>query len=100
MDGKEHVESLTIQGRESRVHPRFAVDEDSALLLVDHGMPVKARIVDVSLTGCRVRAYDRFSCKAGRAIEIAFKANGIDFRINGAVQWSDEHNYFGIRLPR
>jgi PilZ domain len=98
MGDKEHIECLTIQGREGRTHPRYPVDEDSVLLLVDHGMPVKARIVDLSLTGCRVRAYERFSSKAGRAIEITFKANGIDFRINGVVQWSDEHNYFGIRF--
>src|SRR5208282_3091860 len=98
MDGKERAECLTIQGREGRTHPRYPVDEDSVLLLVDHGMPAKARIVDLSLTGCRVRAYERFSSRAGRAIEITFKANGIDFRINGVVQWSDEHNYFGIRF--
>jgi hypothetical protein len=98
MDGKEHVECLTVAGRESRAHPRYPVDEDSELLLVAHGMPVKARIVDLSLTGCRVRAYERFSSKAGRSIEIAFKTHGIDFRFNGVVQWSDEHNYFGIRF--
>ncbi|MGD1063954.1 MAG: PilZ domain-containing protein [Terracidiphilus sp.] len=98
MGGKEHGECLAVQGREGRAHPRFSVDEDSVLVLVAHGMPVKARIVDLSLTGCRVRAYDRFSSKAGRSIEITFKTNGIDFRINGVVQWSDEHNYLGIRF--
>jgi PilZ domain len=98
MDGKVHVECVTVQGREGRAHPRYAVDEDSVLLLVAHGMPVRARIVDLSLTGCRVRAYDRFSSKAGRPIEITFKANGIDFRFSGVVQWSDEHNYLGIRF--
>jgi hypothetical protein len=98
MDGTEHGECFAAQGQELRAHQRFSVDEDSVLLLVEHGMPVKARIVDLSLTGCRVRAYDRFSIKAGRAIEITFKANGIDFRFNGIVQWSDEHNYLGIRF--
>lgn len=98
MDGKEHVKCLTIRGRESRVHARFPVDEDSVLLLVAHGMPVKARVVDLSLSGCRVHAYDRFSSKAGRAIEITFKTNGIDFRFNGVVQWSDENNDLGIRF--
>jgi hypothetical protein len=98
MDGKEHVECLTSQGRESRAHARFPVDEDSVLLLVAHGMPVKARIVDLSLSGCRVHAYDRFSSKAGRAIEITFKANGMAFRFSGVVQWSDEHSYLGIRF--
>jgi c-di-GMP-binding flagellar brake protein YcgR len=98
MDGKEHAECLTIQGQESRAHPRFPVDEDSVLLLVANGIPVKARIVDLSFSGCRVHACDRFSSKAGRAIEITFKANGIDFRFSGVVQWSDEHNDLGIRF--
>jgi hypothetical protein len=98
MDGKDHGECFTVQGRENRTHPRFSVDEDSVLLLVAHGMPIKARIVDLSLTGCRVRAYDQFSSKAERPIEITFKANGIDFRFNGVVQWSDERNYLGIRF--
>ena len=98
MDGSEHEERLTVQGRERRAHPRFSVDEDSVLLLAAHHAPVKARIVDLSLTGCRVRAYGRLSSKTGPAIEIAFRANGIDFRFHGVVQWSDEHNYFGIRF--
>ena len=98
MDGNEREECFTVQGPEGRAHPRFFVDEDSVLVLVAHGMPIKARIVDLSLTGCRVRVYDQFSSKAGRSIEIAFKANGIDFRLNGVVRWSDEHNYLGIRF--
>jgi c-di-GMP-binding flagellar brake protein YcgR len=98
MDGKEHEECLTIQRRENRAYPRYPVDEDSVLLLVAHGMPVKARIVDLSFSGCRIHAYDRFSSIAGRAIEIAFKANGIDFRLSGMVQWSDGHNQLGIRF--
>ena len=98
MDGKEHGKCFTVQEQEVRAHPRFSVDEDSVLLLVEHGMPVKARIVDLSLTGCRVRAHDRLSSKTGRAIEITFKANGIDFRFHGVVQWSDENNYLGIRF--
>lgn len=98
MDDKEHVERLTIPGRDSRAHARYPVDEDSVLLLVAHGMPVKARVVDLSLSGCRVHAYDRFSSKAGRSIEITFKANGVAFRFSGVVQWSDEHNDLGIRF--
>jgi hypothetical protein len=98
MGGTEHGERVAAHGQEFRAHPRFPVDEDSVLLLVNHGMPVKARIVDLSLSGCRVHAYDRFSRKVGLSIEITFKANGIDFRFNGVVQWSDGHNYLGIRF--
>jgi c-di-GMP-binding flagellar brake protein YcgR len=98
MDGKEHGECFTVQGREGRAHPRFSVDEDSVLLLVAHGMPVKARIVDLSLTGCRVRTMDKIKVSVRRPVEIAFKVNGIAFRFSGVVQWSDGYTQLGIRF--
>jgi len=98
MDGQEETESSGAGQQENRAHPRYSVDEDSVLVLVAHGMPVKARIVDLSLEGCRVRTIDRFTAKSGRAIEITFKANGIDFRCNGVVQWTDGNHFLGIHF--
>ncbi len=98
MDTKEHGECFTVQGREGRAHPRFSVDEDSVLLLVAHGMPVKARIVDLSLTGCRVRTLDQIKVSVQRLVEIAFKANGVAFRFSGVVQWSDGRHLLGIHF--
>ena len=98
MDSKEHGECFTVQGRENRTHQRFSVDEDSVLLLVAHGMPIKARIVDLSLEGCRVRTGDRINVGARRPIEITFKVNGVAFRFSGVVQWSDGHTQLGIRF--
>ncbi len=98
MDGKERGECFTVQGREGRAHPRFSVDEDSVLLLVAHGMPVKARIVDLSLEGCRVRTMDQVKVSVRLPVEIAFKANGVAFRFSGVVQWSDGRHLLGIHF--
>ena len=98
MDGKEHRKCFTVQGRENRAHPRFSVDEDSVLLLVAHGMPIKARIVDLSLEGCRVRTADRINVGVRRPVEITFKVNGVAFRFSGVVQWSDGHTQLGIHF--
>ena len=98
MDGNEHGECFTVQGRENRAHARFSVDEDSVLLLVAHGMPIKARIVDLSLEGCRVRTRDRIKVGVRRPIEITFKVNGVAFRFSGVVQWNDGHSQLGIHF--
>ena len=98
MDGKVRGESFTVRGRESRAHPRFSVDEDSVLLLVAHGMPIKARIADLSLEGCRVRSKDRINVGVRRPVEITFKVNGVAFRFSGVVRWSDGHHMLGIHF--
>ena len=98
MDSKECGESFTVQGRENRTHTRFSVDEDSVLLLVSHGMPIKARIVDLSLEGCRIRAGERIHVGVQRPVEIAFKVNGVAFRFSGVVQWNDGHTQLGIHF--
>jgi hypothetical protein len=98
MDGTEDRECSTTQGQEKRANPRFSLDEDSVLLVVAHGMPIKARIADLSLDGCRVRSKDRMNACVGRLVEISFKANGVTFRFSGVVQWSDGHNQLGIHF--
>jgi c-di-GMP-binding flagellar brake protein YcgR len=98
MDGNEHEECSASQGQEARAHPRYSVDEDSVLMLVNHGMPVKARVVDLSLEGCRVRTYDKFTGKFGRPVEITFKVRGCAFRFSGVVRWCEGQHMVGIRF--
>ncbi len=68
------------------------------MLLVNHGMPVKGRVVDMSIEGCRVRASEPFAAKAGRTVEISFKVKGFAFRFCGVVRWSDGHQIAGIHF--
>ncbi len=98
MDGNEHGERSASQGQERRAHPRYSVDEDSVLILVSHGMPVKARVVNLSLEGCRVRTCEKVTGKAGRPVEISFKVKGFAFRFSGVVRWSDGHHMVGIHF--
>ncbi|MGD1061798.1 MAG: hypothetical protein ABR860_00945, partial [Terracidiphilus sp.] len=76
MDGNEHEERFAVQGQERRAHPRYSVDEESLLVLVNHGMPAKARLVDLSFEGCRVRTLEKFNGNAGWPVEITFKVKG------------------------
>jgi c-di-GMP-binding flagellar brake protein YcgR len=99
MDGNKHEECFATQGPEKRAQPRYSVDEDSMMMLVNHGMPVKVRIVDLSLEGCRVRTYDHFTAgKVGRPVEISFKVKGFAFRFSGVVRWSDGQHMVGIHF--
>jgi hypothetical protein len=98
MDGSEHGEGFAARWQERRAHPRYSVDEDSLLVFVNHGMPLKARLVELSLEGCRVRTCERFTGKAGRPVEITFKVKGFAFRFSGVVEWSCGHHLVGIHF--
>ena len=100
MDGNQYGNRLASPGpgQHERANPRYSVDEDCVLMLVSHGMSLKARVIDLSLEGCRVRTSDRFIGKAGRPVEITFKVNGCAFRFSGVVRWSDGQHLVGIHF--
>jgi len=98
MDGNQDGERSANRGQERRAHPRYSVDEECLLLLVNHGMPVKGRVVELSIEGCRIRASEPFAAKAGRTVEISFKVKGFAFRFCGMVRWSDSHQIAGIHF--
>ena len=98
MDGNEHEERFAVQGQERRAHPRYSVDEESLLVLVNHGMPAKARLVDLSFEGCRVRTLEKFNGNAGWPVEITFKVKGYSFRFSGIIRRNDGHQLLGIQF--
>lgn len=100
MDGNVNGEGSPVEKHELRTKPRFSVDEESLLVFVNHGMPVKARVVDLSFEGCRLRTHERFSGKSGRPIEVSFKVKGFTFRLSGVVRWTDGKNLIGIRFEK
>lgn len=98
MDGKQDQGRHAGQEQERRSHPRYPINEECQLLLVNHGMPVKARMVDLSMEGCCVRTSESFPVKAARTIEVSFKVKGFAFRFCGVVRWSDGHQIAGIHF--
>lgn len=98
MDGNQEGEQFAAANEERRSHPRYSIDEECQLLLVSHGMPVKTRMLDLSVEGCRVRTVEPFAAKPGRTVEVSFKVRGFSFRFSGVVRWSDGHQTAGIHF--
>jgi len=98
MNAEERTVDPDAQGAERRTRTRFDVDEDSQLLLVNHGLLVESRILDLSLDGCRMYTTDRFTAGLHARVELSFKINGIDFRFCGLTQWTDGQHQVGIRF--
>ena len=98
MEEEATGEGLTAQDLERRKMPRCAVDEDAVLLLVGRGATVQCRIVELSLTGCRMSTRERLPAVGELRVEATFKVHGIAFRFGGAIEWADGKNLVGIRF--
>lgn len=98
MEPAEKAEELTAGRQNLRAVPRFEVDAEAQLLLVEHGATLPCRIADLSLSGCRLLTRDRFPAKAMIRVEVTFKVRGLAFRFCGITQWTDGRNQVGIRF--
>jgi c-di-GMP-binding flagellar brake protein YcgR len=78
--------------------PRFPVDEDATLLLVNHGSKVSCRVLDLSRGGCRLFVPERFQGGIMIRVEVTFKVRGLAFRFSGVTQWTDGRHQVGIRF--
>jgi c-di-GMP-binding flagellar brake protein YcgR len=83
---------------ERRDDPRIAIDEEAALLLVNSGSRLAARVVEMSLSGCRLRLRDRYAGGNRVRAEAALRLSGIAFRFSGVVEWTDGKLDLGIRF--
>jgi len=74
------------------------MDEDAIVQIVGSGMHLPGTMIDLSQEGCRLRMRERVFARARWPVEVAFKANGVAFRISGIVEWTDNRNLLGIRF--
>ena len=98
MQEAEAGEVQGARGRDRRILPRCDVDEEAALLLVGRGNRMHCRIVELSLTGCRMSIGERLLAGSGTRVEATFKVQGIAFRFGGEIEWADDKNQVGIRF--
>ncbi len=98
MEPEAKTESAARQRTNRRRQPRYAVDEEATLLLLNLGAPLSCRILDLSLGGCRVRTAERFLAGVMIRVEVSFKVSGIPSRLMGVTQWTDRRNVVGIRF--
>jgi hypothetical protein len=81
-----------------RSQPRYAVDEAATLQFIDVGAQVSGRILDLSMSGCRIRTRERFPVGIYRRVETEFKLDGLPFRLGGVVQSIHDKFTVGIRF--
>ncbi|HWE86747.1 MAG TPA: PilZ domain-containing protein [Terracidiphilus sp.] len=85
-------------GRERRRAARHAVDSTATIFLVDVRSNVSGRIVDVSMSGCRIRLPEKFPVGIYRRVEVEFLLDGLPFRLPGVVQSLHDRFTAGIRF--
>jgi hypothetical protein len=81
-----------------RTLPRYAVDTEATVVMVNHGPSLRGRIVELSLEGCRLRAERFCGLSAPASIELTFKLNGMGLRLGGTMQWADTQQMAGIQF--
>ncbi len=98
MEAEQRTEEPAARRPNRRTAPRFAVDEDASLLLVNQGARMACTLLDLSLTGCRLRTQERFLAGIQVRVEVHFKVRGFAFRFSGVTQWTDRRHLAGIRF--
>jgi len=98
MEPADKTQEASAGPQNLRAVPRFEVEADALLLLVAHGATLPCRVVDLSLSGCRLRTKERFPAGAKLRVEVTFKVRGLAFRFCGVTQWTDGRNQVGVRF--
>jgi hypothetical protein len=84
--------------RDRREKPRHLIDTQATVLFIDVRAEVSGRILDLSMSGCRIRTDDRFPVGIYRRVETEFKLDGLPFRLGGVVQSIHDKFTVGIRF--
>ncbi len=85
-------------GRERRQQARLDVDTTATILLVNVGANLNGRILDLSLSGCRIRTDENFPVGIYTRVETEFRLEGLPFRLGGVIQAIHNRNTVGIRF--
>jgi len=100
-------------GRERRQQSRHEMSSSATILLVkvgttsagatsagstSTGSPLRGRILDLSMTGCRIRTDERFPAGIYTRVETEFRLEGQPLRMGGVIQSIYDSNTVGIRF--
>jgi c-di-GMP-binding flagellar brake protein YcgR len=81
-----------------RLHRRHGVDTSVRLLLINAGICMPGRIVNLSLGGCRIRMQEQFMVGIYVRVEAEFYLHGLPFRVGGVSQAILDKNTIGVRF--
>jgi hypothetical protein len=84
--------------RDRRAQARHEVDTSATIYLVKMGAKLEGRILDLSVSGCRIRTEERFLVGIYTRVEAGFYLNGMPFRLGGVIQAIHDRHHVGIRF--
>jgi hypothetical protein len=84
--------------RNRRKTLRHEVDTSATVFLVNVGSTLRGRILDLSVSGCRVRTDERFPVGIYTRVETEFRLEGLPFRLGGVIQAIHDRNTVGIHF--
>jgi hypothetical protein len=84
--------------RERRLQARQAVNDTASVYLINGGAVLRGRIVDLSLSGCRIWTESRFLVGIYTRVEAEFHVCGQPFRLGGVIQATHDRQQVGIRF--
>jgi c-di-GMP-binding flagellar brake protein YcgR len=85
-------------GRDRREALRQGVDNSAVIYLIKIASTLRGRILDLSLSGCRIRANERFPVGIYTRVETEFRLDGLPFRLAGVIQAIHDRLTVGIRF--
>jgi len=84
--------------RERRAQSRHGVDTSALIYLINVGSRLPGRIVDLSLSGCRIRTDERFPVGIYTRVETEFRLQGLPFRLGGVIQAVHDHDRHNVGI--
>jgi c-di-GMP-binding flagellar brake protein YcgR len=84
--------------RERRGNRREAVDTSAVIFLINVASRLTGRILDLSMSGCRIRTDEHFPVGIYTRVETEFRLKGLPFRLGGVIQAIHDRNTVGIRF--
>jgi hypothetical protein len=87
MDATENPSELAAELEERHEMPRCAVDTTATLVLLARGTMIVGRMIELSLSGCRVFLPKILPQISRSAVECTFRIHGAGFRLGGVIDW-------------
>jgi hypothetical protein len=84
--------------RDRRQAFRETVDTSAVIDLIRVASQLPGRILDLSLSGCRIRTDEPFPVGIYTRIEVEFRLDGLPFRLGGVIQGIHDRQTVGIRF--
>jgi hypothetical protein len=88
------------KGRERRVHRRFDIEAAVRLTVVQKGHLLECEMVNLSLSGCRLRFAAACDLECGSFVEMQFIGNGLPLRLAAIIQVRIDAHTVGMRFVR